>query len=66
MHPSTFRSRHGWAFFKAFDRIHDISKYIKIHKELIKMDHISCADVRRPIPWNMQAIDIDRVAQKEV
>jgi hypothetical protein len=60
-HLRTFPTQYKPAFFKAFDRIPDISKYIKIRKELIKMDNISCDDVRRPSCQKMQPIDIDGV-----
>ena len=36
-HPSPFGNKSRWAVLMAFDRIHDISKYIKIRKEIIKM-----------------------------
>ena len=61
-HPRVFPNNYSPGFFKAFDRIPDISKYIKIRKELIKMDNISCAGVRRPSCQKMQPIDIDGVA----
>jgi hypothetical protein len=64
--PRTFRNKSCSAFSEAFDRIHDISKYIKIRKEIIKMAHISRTPVARPTRHDTEAIDIEGVARKAV
>ena len=61
-YPRTFRNKSCSAISEAFDRIHEISKYNKIRKEIIKMDHIPCSYVPGPIRHVTEAIDIDRVA----
>jgi len=51
-----------WPASKGYGKIHGISKYIKFHKEHIKIANIFFIEIHWSILYSMQTIDVERVA----